>query len=132
MTELTANPNLFKRGLKTHIDVLQIQKLLSDHMKSLPDLPSLRQDLELLNHLCSFLEELTHFSGLAAEKQAIIVDLYKSVYAPYTEAEVATLRRQIDYLHSIGRIKLRSGSKKYFILAARAIVKLVNFFVKNT
>ena len=131
MSELTANPGLFKRGLKTHMDTVQVVRLLTDHMQGLPDLPSLKQDLELLNHMCNFLEELSNYSGLGLQKQDVIVDIYKSVYPGMTEDDITTLRKSIDYIHSIGRIHLRGNLKKYFRVVVRGLLKLGKYIASN-
>ena len=131
MSELTANPGLFKRGLKTHMDTVQVVRLLTDHMQGLPDLPSLKQDLELLNHMCNFLEELSNYSGLGLQKQDVIVDIYKSVYPGLTEDDITTLRKNIDYIHSIGRIHLRGNLKKYFRVIVQGLLKLGKYIASN-
>jgi hypothetical protein len=96
----------FKKKLK-HLDkVGEISKVVVEKIQSIPRFnEELRNDLELILHICTIVEnEFTQNKGKTIDKKKIVVDIVTKIFQLKPD-EVTQLERHIEFLHSNGQIK---------------------------
>lgn len=96
----------FKKKLK-HLDkVGEISKVIIEKIQSIPRFnEELRNDLELILHICTIVEnEFTQNKGKTIDKKQIVIDIVTKIFMLKPD-EVTQLERHIEFLHSNGQIR---------------------------
>jgi arginine deiminase len=90
--------------LKTTIQKSNIITEIITELQKIVDLPSLKNDMELLTYICNLVENLvSKKSGI--DKIALILEIFSKLFADITPSEIQQIESNIEYLINNKKIK---------------------------
>ena len=105
--------------------IAELSKAIIAKIISLPDLPDLKLDLDIILYICNIMEnEIKQNSVKSIDKKSLVVSILSKIH-PHTPIELALLNKHIEFLHSnklINKItKLEKSGSQLFQWALKKI-----------
>lgn len=104
-------PIHFKRSLKTHIHAENVLASILKMVVLIPNLSSLKLDIELTLHICKLIEALMFKSKEKIDKKQLLIDIIGTLFPDLTDDEKKIVESQVQFVFNNKMIKV---AKSFF------------------